>query len=107
IKQVTRRSTRTSKRAAITATPQKVLWFAVGASSAMLAGAVVERSLKAGWKAATSKEPPDDPASLKTEWKDALLWTTLSAVAVGVAQLTAKRGAALGWRQVTGKRPPH
>ncbi|MFN2602783.1 MAG: DUF4235 domain-containing protein [Gemmatimonadaceae bacterium] len=91
----------------MTAAPQKVLWFAVGASSAMAAGIVVKRSLDAGWRAATSKDPPDDPESLKTGWKDALLWTAISAVAVGVAQLTARRGAALGWRQVTGRRPPH
>jgi hypothetical protein len=66
----------------------------------------VKRALDAGWRAATSEDPPDKPESLKIGWKEALLWTAVSAVVVGVAELTARRGAALGWRQVTGKRPP-
>ena len=86
---------------------KKALWFVIGATSAVVAGAAVKRSLDAGWRAVTSKEPPDEPESLTIGWKDALLWTTVSAVAVGLAQLTARRGAAMGWRQVTGKRPPH
>jgi hypothetical protein len=91
----------------MTAAPKKALWFVVGAGSAVIAGAAVKRSLDAGWRAVTSKDPPDEPESLSIGWKDALLWTTVSAVAVGLAQLTARRGAAMGWRQVTGKRPPH
>ena len=91
----------------MTAAPRKALWFVVGAGSAIVAGAAVKRSLDAGWRAVTSKDPPDEPESLTIGWKDALLWTTVSAVAVGLAQLTARRGAAMGWRQVTGKRPPH
>lgn len=91
----------------MTAAPRKALWFIVGAGSAVVAGAAVKRSLDAGWRAVTSKDPPDEPESLTIGWKDALLWTTVSAVAVGLAQLTARRGAAMGWRQVTGKRPPH
>jgi hypothetical protein len=84
---------------------RKAMWMAVGAGSAVLAGAVVERSLDAGWRAVTEK-PPNKPESLKTGWKDALVWTAASAILVGVAQIAARRGAALGWRQVTGKRPP-
>ena len=90
----------------MTAAPQKALWFVVGAGSALAAGTIVKRSLDAGWRAATSKDPPDDPESLKVGWRDAIVWTAVSALAVGLAQLTARRGAALGWRQVTGKRPP-
>jgi len=84
----------------------KVVWIAVGAGSAVLAGAIMERSLNVGWRAVTSKPPPNRPESLKTRWKEALFWTAASAVLVGVAQISARRGAALGWRQVTGKLPP-
>lgn len=87
-------------------TPKKGLWMVTGAGAAMLAGNVTKRALDAGWKAATSDEPPDKPESLGISWKEALLWTALSAVVVGIAELTARRGAALGWRQVTGRRPP-
>lgn len=82
------------------------MWMAVGAGSAVIAGALVERSLTAGWRATTSREPPGQPESLKTGWKDVLIWTAVSGVLVGIAQITARRGAALGWRQVTGKSPP-
>lgn len=84
----------------------KAVWMAVGAGSAVVAGAIVERSLNAGWRAVTSKQPPNRPESLKTRWREALIWTAASAVLVGVAQISARRGAALGWRQVTGKLPP-
>jgi hypothetical protein len=87
-------------------TPKKGLWMVTGAGAAMLAGNVTKRALDAGWKAATSDDPPDKPESLGISWKEALLWTAVSAVVVGVAELSARRGAALGWRQVTGRRPP-
>jgi hypothetical protein len=56
-----------------------------GAGAAMLAGTVTRRALDAGWKAATSDEPPDKPESLGINWREALLWTAISAVVVGVA----------------------
>jgi len=71
----------------MTAAPKRALWFVVGASSAVVAGAAVKRSLDAGWRAVTSKDPPDEPESLTIGWKDALLWTTVSAVAVDSALL--------------------
>ena len=84
----------------------KAGWMAVAAGSAVVAGAVVERAVTVGWRAVTSKQPPNRPESLKTRWREALVWTAASAVLVGVAQISARRGAALGWRQVTGTLPP-
>jgi hypothetical protein len=85
---------------------RKATWMIVGAGSSLLAASIVERSLDAGWRAATSRKPPAKPESLKTSWSDALLWTAVSALLVGLAQLTARRGAAIGWKQATGRRPP-
>ncbi len=73
----------------------------------MLASTLMERSLAAGWKAATSGNPPLTPElPRKTGWNEALLWTAASAVAIGLSQMVAKRGAALGWEYTTGNRPP-
>ena len=40
----------------------------------MIASSLVERSLEAGWKAATNHRPPGKPESPKTGWREALLW---------------------------------
>ena len=86
---------------------QQVTWMIVGAGAAMIAGNIVERSLGAGWKAVTSKNPPLKPElPRRSGWGEALAWTAASAIAIGLAQLMAKRGAALGWEYTTGKHPP-
>ena len=88
-------------------TTRKATWMIVGAGAAMLASSLVERSLAAGWKRVTSKNPPTKPESpRKSGWSEALVWTAASALAVGLSQVLAKRGAALGWEYATGKHPP-
>ncbi|MBA2707903.1 MAG: DUF4235 domain-containing protein [Gemmatimonadaceae bacterium] len=87
-------------------TTRKAAWMIVGAASAMLAKALIERGMETGWRAFTDDDAPDEPESPDTSWKDALLWTAASALAVGVGQLVAKRGAAIGWEHATGKEPP-
>ena len=86
---------------------QKATWMIVGAGAAMLASSLVERSLAAGWKRVTSKNPPNKPESpRKSGWSEAIVWTAASALAVGLSQVLAKRSAALGWEYATGKHPP-
>jgi hypothetical protein len=87
-------------------TTRKVTWMVVGAGAAMLASSLVERSLEAGWKAATNHRPPGKPESPKTSWREALIWTGASALAIGLAQVAARRGAAIGWQHATGKKAP-
>ncbi|MGH9420327.1 MAG: DUF4235 domain-containing protein, partial [Thermoanaerobaculia bacterium] len=78
----------------------------VGAAAAMIASSLVERSLEAGWKAATNHQPPRRPDSPNTRWREALIWTGASALAIGLAQVAARRGAAIGWQHATGKKAP-
>ena len=86
---------------------QKAGWMIVGAGAAMLASSLVEKSLAAGWKAATSRNPPSTPESPdKTGWREAIAWTAASALAIGLSQVLARRGAALGWEYATGHHPP-
>jgi hypothetical protein len=87
-------------------TKQKAAWIAVGAGSAMVASSIVERSLAAGWRATTRKNPPATLDARKTGWGEALMWTAASALALGLTQVLARRGAALGWEYATGKYPP-
>jgi uncharacterized protein DUF4235 len=85
---------------------RKITWMAIGAGAAMIASSLVERSLEAGWRAATHHDPPSKPDSPRTSWNEALLWTAATALAVGLSQVAARRGAAIGWRQVTGEKAP-
>ncbi len=85
---------------------RKVTWMVVGAGAAMIASTLVERSLEAGWRAATHRDPPSKPDSPKTGWSEALLWTATTALAIGLSQVAARRGAAIGWQQATGKKAP-
>ena len=87
-------------------TSEQVTWLIVGAGAAMLASSLVERSMKAGWRAITDEDPPKKPELLETGWKEALAWTALSALAIGLSQTFAKRGAAIGWEYAIGKQPP-
>lgn len=82
------------------------MWALVGAGSAILASAVVERSLDAAWRAVNDEEPPMDPGLPSFTWPRALLWTAASGTAIAVAQLVARRGAVAGWKRVTGRKPP-
>ena len=85
---------------------EQITWVIVGAGAAMIASSLVERSMKAGWRAMMNEDPPKKPENPETGWKEALAWTALSAIAIGLSQTFAKRGAALGWEYAIGKQPP-
>ena len=88
-------------------TKEQLTWLVVGAGAAMLASTLVEQSMKSGWRAVMSHDPPKKPESPETGWKEAIVWTALSALAMGLTQTFAKRGAAIGWEHVKGKQPPY
>jgi hypothetical protein len=71
----------------------------------MLAGIAIRSLLNRSWKAVTKKDPPLDPGSQDTSWKEALAWTIASSVAVGVAQVIARKGAETIWHQTLGEKP--
>jgi hypothetical protein len=72
---------------------EKDLWKLVAAGSATLAGTAVRSLLNKSWKVVMKNDPPLNPASADTSWKEAIAWTVASSVAVGLAQLLARRGA--------------
>ena len=97
---------KTPRRKAKAKATEQVTWLIVGAGAAMLASSLVDRSMKAGWRAMMDEDPPKKPEHPETGWREALAWTALSALAIGLSQTFAKRGAALGWEYAIGKQPP-
>lgn len=81
------------------------LWSLVAAGSTMLVGMAVRAALNKSWKAVTKNNPPLNPASADTSWKEALAWTVASSIAVGLGQLLARRGADTLWNQISGGKP--
>ena len=84
---------------------ENVLWALVAGGSAMLAGAVVQRALKSGWRAVTHDDPPNVKELPVEPWRTAVTFTLVSAVTAGLATLLSQRGAAAGWEKVTGDPP--
>ncbi len=76
------------------------------AGSALVAGAAARVAVNAAWRLAQGDDPPIDPESADTEWRDAIAWTIVTGVSMGLAQLVARRGAAAAWRRALGSRPP-
>jgi hypothetical protein len=86
--------------------PKRIIWLAVAAGAATLGAIVVRKSLEQAWRLATDDDPPQDPASHDTPWRDALIWTAANGALLGIGQLVARRGAEAGWHQLTGHYPP-
>jgi hypothetical protein len=80
--------------------------MALGAGSAMAAGALVQYSLDAGWRKVKSDDPPASPPERGRGWSEAIIWTAATAMVAALTQVLAKRGAAAGWRKATGRKPP-
>ena len=84
---------------------EKLKFIALATGSAVIAAAAVRNALRAGWRAVADDDPPLNPASLETDWDEALAWTVMTGVAAGLARLVARRGAAHLWRSVKGFPP--
>ena len=76
---------------------------ALSLGSAILAGMTARAALKAGWTAVTKTDPPLNPASRETAWREALVWAILTGATVGVARVTARRLATEGWHKWVGE----
>ena len=84
---------------------KKTLWKVFGTAATFAVGHLVRDATRAGWRAAKNEDPPLNPASPKTTWRDALMWTAFSSLLVGLGRLFARRGAASLFESKTGRRP--
>ncbi|MFZ2013018.1 MAG: DUF4235 domain-containing protein [Nocardioides sp.] len=82
------------------------IWTAFSLVSALLAAAVAKKALDTGWKAATGKHPPENPADPDVRTGEAVAWAVASGTFVALARMFAQRRAADYYRRSAGHLPP-
>jgi hypothetical protein len=82
------------------------IWTVFSLVSALLAATAARKGLNASWKAATGKNPPENPADPDVDLKEAVAWAVISGVAIGVSRMLAQRKAASYYARSTGHLPP-
>jgi hypothetical protein len=82
------------------------LWTAFSLVSALLAAAVAKKALDTGWKAATGKHPPENPADPDVQTGEAVAWAVASGTFIALARMFAQRRAADYYRRSAGHLPP-
>ncbi len=81
-------------------------WSVLSLVTGLAAAAFVRKALNGGWKAATGKEPPANPADPDVALREAMLWAAVSGTTVAVARMFAGRRAARYYVKSTGHLPP-
>ncbi len=82
------------------------LWTVFSLISALAAAAVAKKALDAGWKAATGKHPPENPADPDVKMGEAVAWAVVSGTFVALARMLAQRRAAGYYEKSAGHLPP-
>jgi hypothetical protein len=82
------------------------VWSVFSVVSALGAAALAKKGLDAGWKAATGKNPPENPADPDVALREAIAWAAFSGTFVALARMFAQRRAAGYYRKSTGNLPP-
>lgn len=82
------------------------VWTVFSLVSALGAAAVAKRGLNTGWRAATGKNPPANPADPDVDLWEAVTWAAVSGTLIGIARMLAARKAAGYYTKSTGHLPP-
>jgi hypothetical protein len=82
------------------------LWTVFSLASALLAAAVAKKALDTGWRAATGKQPPQNPADPDVHMGEAIAWAVVSGTFVALARMLAQRRAANYYLRSAGHLPP-
>jgi hypothetical protein len=82
------------------------LWTLFSLGAALSAAAVARKALDTGWKAATGKHPPDNPADPDVQMAEAVAWAVVTGAFVALARMLAQRRAADYYRRSAGHLPP-
>ena|SRR5687767_2620108 len=82
------------------------VWSAFSLVAVLGAAAVAKKALNAGWKAATGKNPPANPADPDVAAREAVAWAVVSGALIGLARMAAARRAAGYYAKSTGHLPP-
>jgi hypothetical protein len=78
----------------------------MASGAAALSALIARKTLTAGWRKATGKEPPAEPANPDTRLAEAAGWAAASAGLIAAAQVIARRRVAATWRRASGELPP-
>ncbi|RLV49237.1 DUF4235 domain-containing protein [Nocardioides mangrovicus] len=81
-------------------------WAVLSAVSGIAAATVARKALNSGWKAATGKQPPANPADPDVAVREAVAWAVASGAIVALARMYAGRRAARYYVKSTGHLPP-
>ena len=82
------------------------LWTVFSLVSALAAAAAAKKVLNSSWRAATGKNPPENPADPDVDVWEAVLWASISGTIVGLARMLAQRKAAGYYKASAGHLPP-
>ncbi len=73
---------------------------AIITGATLLSAFVTRKLIEKAWVQITHKDPPKNPASRDTSWKQAFAWTITTSVLIGIAKLLVRRNVTLGSEEV-------
>ena len=82
------------------------VWSVFSLGAALGAAAVAKKTLNTGWRAATGKNPPANPADPDVALWEAIAWASVSGTFIALARMLATRRAAEYYAKSTGHLPP-
>lgn len=82
------------------------VWNLLSVAAALGAASVTKKALDGGWRAATGKNPPANPADPDVDLWEAVAWAAVSGTAIALARMLATRKAANYYVRSTGHLPP-
>jgi hypothetical protein len=82
-----------------------LMWKVLDTGAVLGADVISRRLVTRGWKTATGRKPPTNPADPTVSWPRAFGWAVASGACVGVARLLATRRAAEYYTQSAGHLP--
>ena len=82
------------------------MWSVFSLVSALGAAALAKKAIDSGWRAATGKHPPENPADPDVQMVGAIAWAVVSGTFVALARMMAQRRAANYYRKSAGHLPP-
>ena len=82
------------------------VWSVFSLGSALAGAALAKKALNTGWRTATGKNPPANPADPDVAMAEAVAWAAASGTIVALARMLASRKAADYYLRSTGHLPP-
>jgi hypothetical protein len=82
------------------------VWTMFSLVTALGAAAVAKKTLNTSWRAATGKNPPENPADPDVDVWEAVMWAAVSGTFVALARMLAQRKAAGYYQRSAGHLPP-